>query len=103
MGTILDFAKNYFIFMLILFLFSYLTPREDYRKYFQFFIGALMAVILLRPVLEIFAGDGEEQLRARIGDMLAEVERADDFGEGEDIFEWFLRREGLDRKADEKP
>ena len=35
----LEFLKKFYIFMLILMVFSYLVPKEEYKKYIQFFIG----------------------------------------------------------------
>ena len=51
MNVILKFVRDYFIFMLILFLFSYLVPKDTYKKYVQFFIGVLMVAILMQPVV----------------------------------------------------
>ncbi len=48
----LDFLKNYYVFMLILMVMSYLVPKEEYKVYIQFFIGIFMVVLLLEPVLE---------------------------------------------------
>lgn len=49
----LDFLKDYYVFMLILMVVSYLVPKEDYKVYIQFFIGIFMIVLLLEPVLEL--------------------------------------------------
>lgn len=49
----LDFLKNYYVFMLILMVMSYLVPKEEYKVYIQFFIGIFMIVLLLEPVLEL--------------------------------------------------
>lgn len=103
MSVILNFVRDYFIFMLILFLFSYLAPREDYRKYLQFFIGALMVAILMRPVLTLFSEDGEAQLREELAEIRKEMERIEYSGEGEDIFEWFYEHKGVDTGEVEEP
>lgn len=95
MNAILNFVRDYFVFLLVLFLFSYLTPREDYRKYFQFFIGALMVAILMRPVFSFFAGDGEARVRTEIESIFRDIENLEYSGEGEDIFEWFLEHKGV--------
>ena len=90
MNTILEFVKQYMILMLILFLFSYLAPKESYRKYFHFFISVLMAVILLQPVLTFFSGDtrqaAEEELK-QIQDKLDSIEY---YEKGENILEQYL-------------
>lgn len=51
MGTVLEFIKNYFLLSFIMYVISYLSPKEQYRRYFQFFLGILMAVVLFRPIL----------------------------------------------------
>ena len=37
MQVILQFVEKYFIFVLVLFLISYLVPRESYQKYFHLY------------------------------------------------------------------
>jgi hypothetical protein len=91
MDTILDFAKNYACIMLVLFLFSYLAPREDYRKYFHFFISVLMAAVLLRPVLSLFGEAAEGSLHeelAQLEEALSDIEYQE---KGENLIEQFLR------------
>lgn len=92
MSVVLTFARDYFIFMLILFLFSYLTPKEDYKKYFQFLIGVMMVAILMRPVLAMLDGDGEEQVRRQVEDIMEECEK------GEELYERLVENAGLDTK-----
>ena len=41
MEVVLTFVKNYFVLMLIFYLLSYLTPKETYQKYFDFFGSVL--------------------------------------------------------------
>lgn len=78
MDVILSFVKDYFIFMIVLFLFSYLTPKDDYKKYFQFFIGVLMVAILMRPVLALFDEDREARVRSRVEQIMEECERGEE-------------------------
>lgn len=87
----LDFLKNYYVFMLILTVFSYLVPREDYKKYIQFFIGVFVVVLLLKPVLTFFMMDNPalihevfEPFNQQINQMNLEIEK------GESIFEHFF-------------
>ena len=47
----LDFLKNYYVFMLVLMVLSYLVPKEEYKVYIQFFIGIFVIVLLLEPIL----------------------------------------------------
>jgi cytochrome c-type biogenesis protein CcmH/NrfG len=90
MDLILNFAKNYACFMLLLFLFSYLTPREEYRKYLRFFISALMAAVLLGPVFSLFSdtaeGKWQEEL-TRLEEELSDIEYQE---KGENMLEQFL-------------
>lgn len=51
MGTVLSFIKTYFLLSFIMLIISYLSPKETYRKYFQFFVGILMAIVLFKPIL----------------------------------------------------
>ena len=57
MDTILEFVRNYFIFLLVLYLISYLAPQESYRRYFHFFISVLMVAVLMKPVLGFLQKD----------------------------------------------
>ena len=66
MQVILSFVEKYFIFVLFLFLISYLVPRESYRKYFRFFIGALMAAVLLEPVFSFMNRDAREDFHRQL-------------------------------------
>ena len=51
MEAVLEFVNNYFLLSFIMYLISYLSPKEQYRRYIQFFLGILMAVVLFRPIL----------------------------------------------------
>jgi hypothetical protein len=90
MDTILTFAKNYACFMLILFLFSYLMPREEYRKYFHFFISVLMAAVLLRPILSIFSDTAEGTFAEELSRMEETISGIEYQEKGENIIEQFL-------------
>ena len=48
-----EFFRNYYVFMLILMVLSYLVPKDEYKVFIQFFIGIFMIVLLLEPILEI--------------------------------------------------
>lgn len=90
MSEVLEFVKNYFIFMLVLFLFSYLVPKESYRKYINFFIGVLMAAVLVRPFLVFVSSDSKREMKkalSEIEEKLADLEYQE---KGENIFEQFL-------------
>lgn len=43
-------VKNYLYLALIFLICSYLSPKDRYKKYFQFMLGIFMAVLILRPL-----------------------------------------------------
>lgn len=95
MQIILNFVQDYFVFMLVLFVFSYLVPGESYRKYFQYFIGALMVVILLKPLLSFGNGAYRNEFRQELTHIEKELSDMKYYEKGEDIFEQFLSDPGL--------
>ncbi len=102
METIIVFVKNYFLFLLVLYLISYLAPQENYRKYYRFFVSALMIAVLMKPVLGFLQKDVRAETRRQlysVADMLAQNEYKE---KGEDVFAWFLEREGVDYEATEQ-
>lgn len=58
----LEFLKHYYVFMLILMIFSYLVPKEEYKRYIQFFIGIFVVVLFLKPALEFFSMDNPARI-----------------------------------------
>ena len=46
-----------YIFVFIMMLIAYLSPKEEYRKLFQFFVGGVMAVMLIFPVIQCINKD----------------------------------------------
>lgn len=87
----LEFLKNYYVFMLILMVFSYLVPKEEYKKYIQFFIGIFVVVLLLKPVLEIFTTDSPTLIYEVFEPFNKQMEQLDlEIEEGESIFEHFF-------------
>ncbi len=92
----LEFLKNYYVFMLILLLFSYLVPKEEYKRYIQFFIGIFVVVLFLRPILEFSIIDNENLLQEVFTKFNQGVLNLDmEIEEGENMFEYFfLERKG---------
>lgn len=45
--------KELYVFALLLLVFSYLVPKEEYKSYIQFFIGIFLLVVVLKPVLKL--------------------------------------------------
>ena len=87
----LEFLKNYYIFMLILMVVSYLVPKEEYKKYIQFFVGVFVVVLFLKPILELFTMENStriyevfESFNAQMGQVNLELE------EGKTIYEYFF-------------
>jgi len=92
----LELLKNYYIFMLILMVFSYLVPKENYKVYIQFFIGIFMIVLFLKPILEILTLDNPSFVTDVFEKLNTQIEQIDAKNvEGENIFEYFFfEREG---------
>lgn len=92
----LEFLKKYYVFMLLLMVFSYLVPKESYKKYIQFFIGIFMVVLFLKPMLVLFTIQKPEQIYKLFEPFNHKIESLEvDMKEGETIFEYFFfEREG---------
>ena len=87
----LVYLKKYYLFMLILLVFSYLVPKEEYKKYMQFFIGAFMVVLFLKPILELLYMDGAAQIYNMFDSFNHQIEQLDlKIEEGETIYEFFF-------------
>lgn len=101
MQVILQFVEKYFIFVLVLFLISYLVPRESYQKYFHFFIGALMVAVLMEPVLSILNRNTREEFHQELEKIEIDLSDNGYYEKGEDIFEQFLETPGVDGEENE--
>ena len=90
----LEFLKNYYVFMLILTLFTYLGPQESYKKYMQFFIGIFIVVLFLKPVLEFAVSDKKVNVQTFFESFNQQMEAIEqektELEEGESIFEYFF-------------
>jgi stage III sporulation protein AF len=87
----LEFLKNYYVFMLILMVFSYLVPKEEYKAYMQFFIGVFMVVLFLKPVLEFFSTDNPDFVYEIFENFNLQLEQYEvDMTEEVTIFEYFF-------------
>lgn len=93
MGVLTGFVKSYFIFLLLLQIIAYLTPKESYKKYVQFFTGALMAVLLLKPVLTWMDNDMAVPEALSFEELSEQLDTIAYEGEGEDMFEIFFMEE----------
>lgn len=96
MGVLTGFVKSYFIFLLLLQIIAYLTPKESYKKYVQFFTGALMAVLLLKPVLTWMDNDMVVPEALSFEEISKQLDTIAYEGEGEDMFEIFFVEEAAE-------
>lgn len=87
----LEFLKNYYVYMLVLLLFSYLVPKEEYKAYIQFFIGIFVVVLCLKPLLELFTSENPSLVSEIFDEFNIQLEQYKvDFEEGETVFEYFF-------------
>ncbi|MBR4025936.1 MAG: stage III sporulation protein AF [Lachnospiraceae bacterium] len=87
----LEFVKNYYVFVLILMVLSYLVPKDDYKKYIQFFIGIFVIVLLLKPILQFFFIRDNTILYEAFEELNERMELIDfQIEEKEDMFEYFF-------------
>lgn len=90
MEQVLSIFKNYFGIAFLFLIISYLSPKETYRRYFQFLISVLIAVILIWPVAEwIMKGNPVQKGRAweEISEKMDSMNEKEEM-EG-DLFECF--------------
>lgn len=83
----LEYLKNYYIFMLILMVLSFLVPKEEYKVYIQFFVGIFMLVLLLEPVLEFLTMEDPSVIYEIFGELNEKIEEVSHefvFFEGEE-------------------
>lgn len=89
----LEFLKSYYIFMLVLMVFSYLAPKEEYKVYIQFFISIFILVLFAKPIMEIFAFDTSEEFYAIFEQFQGQIENLEfEQEEGVDLFEHFFSK-----------
>ena len=89
--------------MLLLFVFSYLVPKENYRRYFYFFISVMMVAALLFPLLQISEKEVEAQTKARLEEIEEKIGDTQYYQKGENIFEQFLSDEGMAETENKEP
>ena len=85
----LVFLKKFYIFMLILMVFSYLLPKAEYKKYMQFFIGIFVVVLLLKPVLEFIYMDNLTWVYEMFQTFNTQIENVE-LDMEENIYEYFF-------------
>jgi hypothetical protein len=93
METIQNFIRNYFSLALLLLVFSYLAPEEKYKKYLQFFIGILLTVFVMKPVLGWMSKEDLPVSWEEIESVTGNLKDLEFEQEGEDIFDIFFMDE----------
>ena len=89
----LEFLKNYYVLMLVLIVFSYLVPKEEYKIYIQFFVSVFIIVLLLNPVMEFFSINDTESFYEIFQQFYQQIDGLDlKVEKGEDIFEHFFSK-----------
>lgn len=89
----LEYLKNYYVFMLVLMVFSFLVPKEEYKAYIQFFIGIFVVVLLLKPVLEFLTMENPRVVYDVFESLNEQIESLDlewKMESGEDIYGHFF-------------
>ena len=87
----LEYLKNYYVFMLVLMVFSFLVPREDYKAYIQFFVGIFLIVLLLKPVLTFLTLKNPAMIYEVFEEMNQQIEKVD-LEKGGNIYEHFFSK-----------
>jgi len=88
-----EIIKEYYVFALLLLIFSFLVPREDYKSYIQFFIGIFVIVLLLRPVLKILTinqPSALEDIFSSFNTYIEEIELEKELEQGGNMYEFIL-------------
>lgn len=87
----LELLKNYYVFVLLLLVFSYLVPKEEYKKYLQFFIGIFIVVLFLKPVISILENDNPTRIYEVFETFNRQMEQLElEEMEGENLYEHFF-------------
>ena len=84
----LEIIKEFYVFALILMVFSYLVPKEEYKAYIQFFIGIFLLVIILKPVLNFVMAEDASDLYQFFDDFDTQMEQI------EENYQWDEKKEG---------
>lgn len=71
-----EWIRSYFIVSFVLMIVSYLSPGEKYKEYYKFFTGLLLALLLVVPMLNVFAREdykvcweGWDEVEKKLGDI----------------------------------
>lgn len=90
----LEIIKELYVFALLLLVFSYLVPKEEYKSYIQFFIGIFLIVVILKPILTMVMHDNASavyEIFDGFNGRLKQMENMEQWEAGtEDIYELFI-------------
>jgi hypothetical protein len=89
----LELLKKYYVFMLILMVFSYLVPKDAYKKYIQLFVGIFIVVLFLKPILTLLTMEDPNEIYEVFEVFNQKIESIDlEQLEGENIYEYFFSK-----------
>ncbi len=71
----IEIIKEFYVFALLLLVFSYLVPKDGYKAYIQFFIGIFLLVVLLKPVLQLVVSEDLSGVYKIFDDYNTQVEQ----------------------------
>lgn len=60
--------EKYLYLSLVFLICSYLSPNDEYKKYFQFILGVFLAVAILQPLSD------RSNIRPDIGELIDKIE-----------------------------
>lgn len=91
----IEIIKELYVFALLLLVFSYLVPKEEYKSYIQFFIGIFLLVVILKPVLSLVMGSDSMAIYDIFEGFNGQVEKMENVNQWEaesegDIYELFI-------------
>ena len=94
MQTLTDWIRSILILYFLMMIILYFTAGESYKKFIRFFMGLVLALTILRPVLSLLGK--EDALRERIAyeSFRQSMEEAQfDFGQMEETENEVYRRQ----------
>lgn len=83
----MELVKRLVVLSFILLIFSYLTPKEGYRKYYQFFIGVILTVVIFKPIFSMLCDDDFLQKEMQIDKLWNQIDEISYEKKGESILE----------------
>lgn len=89
-----DYLKNYFVLSFMLMIVSYLLPREEYKKYFQFIAAVIVTAVIFAPVMDkLFNKNLNNDSFRELTNKIQKIEYQNE--KKEDLFGLFKFRQNL--------